>query len=764
MASYEMYYGRGQPSIDPRALVKGASVATAESSLSLAYPSSGAHSADAVHSLPPMDSLQPPMSSLDRPSESFAPEPHSDRENEAGSPPSPLRPHPTKDLFSPIDWRAKREGRFLARKTAEMICWVWFSSESPRSQATSSASAAQLFPRPAFVNFIHNVLSTTQVSQSVIVVAQYYLWKYRQKEPERQCEEGSEYRGAVAGLMMANKFLDDNTYTNKTWSEVTGIGLTDINEMEHDFLQRMNFELFVSHQSYIGWEKLLTSLVRHKEGILRRHRELHPAARRARRSKRIMRPVERARSMSPPRTPPGSSAVFVDDMSMLPQSRKRAADVVSPPPERRVKMQKTTATAYEEDFGMDGLSIANAGPTLERGFEAPVRYDQPQNLFFYALASSKEEQGRPQQYCYQPRREAQPPPPQHVHRRPAPVPAFETNDQDYPPMAHQDFPMASSSHLSSPTSRRYTLAPPRPYIKIPSHSDSLSHPSSSSHSANSLPFLIPQRSAPGPLLPPAFPRVTQSASASPLEDDVNLPPLHNVPRLVPAIPAPTPHERSTTTVYGPRHVHPAVYSNPAYESSSPMEHDGYIAPNSQGSPYSNQSTYQGSPAAYAQGSPSAYTRGSPAVYAHGSPSGYAHGSTVAYAQGLRGEYSHSSSASYPQGSPAEYMQTPSSNTSPYTSTYPQAGYQQAAAYSHDQQYDDSPYDYSYTYGTQSAQEAQGPSSYPIGHHPRYTEAVVSYGPSYAYWTPPPDAIPASFANAGPSGLAMYEDSPGPRRW
>jgi hypothetical protein len=61
---------------------------------------------------------------------------------------------------------------------------------------------------PEFVCFVQKLLETTQVSQSVIVLSLHYI--YRLKERTRLVgPSGSEYRVAVGGLMMANKFLDE---------------------------------------------------------------------------------------------------------------------------------------------------------------------------------------------------------------------------------------------------------------------------------------------------------------------------------------------------------------------------------------------------------------------------------------------------------------------------------------------------------------------------------------------------------------------------
>ena len=40
--------------------------------------------------------------------------------------------------------------------------------------------------------------------------------------------------------------LDDNTYTNKTWAEVSGITVKEIHVMEVEFLSNMRYSLLVS--------------------------------------------------------------------------------------------------------------------------------------------------------------------------------------------------------------------------------------------------------------------------------------------------------------------------------------------------------------------------------------------------------------------------------------------------------------------------------------------------------------------------------------
>jgi hypothetical protein len=70
-------------------------------------------------------------------------------------------------------------------------------------------TSLQLVATPAFVSFLQKLLETTQVSQSVIVLSLHYIHRLKEKNAYTPAQPGSEFRIAVTGLMMANKFLDE---------------------------------------------------------------------------------------------------------------------------------------------------------------------------------------------------------------------------------------------------------------------------------------------------------------------------------------------------------------------------------------------------------------------------------------------------------------------------------------------------------------------------------------------------------------------------
>ncbi|KAI0638916.1 cyclin-domain-containing protein [Trametes polyzona] len=208
------------------------------------------------------------------------------------SPSSSTQYEPPEDPFASteynLDWfgsDSHRSSRFIAEKTCEMVCYLWFStlssnhaSPSKRNRAgannqhgsfspnsNSSTATLQFSVSPAFVRFMQKVLETTQVSQSVIVLSLRYIYRLKARNPYTSGQAGSEYRVAIAALMLANKFVDDNTYTNKTWSEVSGIELSEVNRMEREFLLGIDFGLYVDKTTYESWLNLLKGLVMAKE-------------------------------------------------------------------------------------------------------------------------------------------------------------------------------------------------------------------------------------------------------------------------------------------------------------------------------------------------------------------------------------------------------------------------------------------------------------------------------------------------------------------
>ncbi|KAH8178770.1 cyclin domain-containing protein [Sarocladium implicatum] len=158
-------------------------------------------------------------------------------------------------------------GGNLAEFAAQMTCLFWFETMDGLKQAETirSRPANAAVPRlpslakpyDQFKKWVYNVLSTTQVTQNVILLALLFIYRLRRSTPQIRGRAGSEYRLLTVALMLGNKFLDDNTYTNKTWAEVSSFAVTEIHVMEVEFLSNMRYNLLTSASDWEAWlEKL----------------------------------------------------------------------------------------------------------------------------------------------------------------------------------------------------------------------------------------------------------------------------------------------------------------------------------------------------------------------------------------------------------------------------------------------------------------------------------------------------------------------------
>ncbi|OOQ82959.1 putative mucin [Penicillium brasilianum] len=150
----------------------------------------------------------------------------------------------------------------LAEFAAQMTCLFWFEKTSKlhdiedRRHSVPSL-VAEAIPTVGFQKWVASILSTTQVSQNLIILALLFIYRLKKFNSGVKGKKGSEFRLMTVALMLGNKYLDDNTYTNKTWAEVSGIAVQEIHIMEVEFLSNIRYDLFCSKEEWSQWHTKL---------------------------------------------------------------------------------------------------------------------------------------------------------------------------------------------------------------------------------------------------------------------------------------------------------------------------------------------------------------------------------------------------------------------------------------------------------------------------------------------------------------------------
>ena len=110
---------------------------------------------------------------------------------------------------------------------------------------------------PTFRKWVSQVLSSTRLPSATILLSLYYLSIRMRKLSDRagsyRPADGQIYRLLTIALLLGSKFLDDNTFINRSWSEVSGIKVAELNHLETEWLIAIKFDLHLDPKETQGF-------------------------------------------------------------------------------------------------------------------------------------------------------------------------------------------------------------------------------------------------------------------------------------------------------------------------------------------------------------------------------------------------------------------------------------------------------------------------------------------------------------------------------
>lgn len=108
----------------------------------------------------------------------------------------------------------------LADLCALVVPSIWAGAfTTPHQQHQWSSTSTKR--HESFKVFCHKVLKATQISSACVLLSLYYIHRLRSAYPAIHASIGSEVRLFTTALILANKFLDDNTFTNKVKTSIS---------------------------------------------------------------------------------------------------------------------------------------------------------------------------------------------------------------------------------------------------------------------------------------------------------------------------------------------------------------------------------------------------------------------------------------------------------------------------------------------------------------------------------------------------------------
>ncbi len=123
---------------------------------------------------------------------------------------------------------------------------------------------------PDFRKFVSQMLSSTRLPISTIFFGLHYLatrMTLLSMQKEFQYGNSQIHRMLTIALLLGSKFLDDNTFQNRSWSEVSNIPVSDLNVLELEWLTAIDWNMHIDPkdpQGFMLWFQQWGQWLEHK--------------------------------------------------------------------------------------------------------------------------------------------------------------------------------------------------------------------------------------------------------------------------------------------------------------------------------------------------------------------------------------------------------------------------------------------------------------------------------------------------------------------
>ena len=120
--------------------------------------------------------------------------------------------------------------------------------EKIKSQKKSLFTSKKI-PNISIGDYLARIKKFTNINDSTLIICLIYLDRYL-KMNKIILTEFNVHRMFFSSLLLAIKYNEDNFYTNKFYSNVSGLKCSELNKLELKFSTEIKFDLFVDKNLY----------------------------------------------------------------------------------------------------------------------------------------------------------------------------------------------------------------------------------------------------------------------------------------------------------------------------------------------------------------------------------------------------------------------------------------------------------------------------------------------------------------------------------
>ena len=193
--------------------------------------------------------LLPPIRIADRSFEDYHLHGRSNRAPSAPSVPHPKDEKAVGGVAAHLDYEMEDMVDFVS-KTAQGMYDIYASRICLADiDMTRSVLRSESPVRSDFRKYVSQILSSTRLPSSTILLGLHYLAERMtllSNSGKYNHGSGQVYRMLTTALVLGSKFLDDNTFQNRSWSEVSSIPVRELNVLEVEWLIDISWNMHIN--------------------------------------------------------------------------------------------------------------------------------------------------------------------------------------------------------------------------------------------------------------------------------------------------------------------------------------------------------------------------------------------------------------------------------------------------------------------------------------------------------------------------------------
>jgi len=112
-------------------------------------------------------------------------------------------------------------------------------------------------PKITIEDYVNRIVFHSYCSEECFVLALIYIERLIRRNQGFFVDKYNVHRLILTSVMIAAKYLDDESFNNAYYSRVGGLYLKKMNELEREFLLMINFDLLVENELFMAWNSCL---------------------------------------------------------------------------------------------------------------------------------------------------------------------------------------------------------------------------------------------------------------------------------------------------------------------------------------------------------------------------------------------------------------------------------------------------------------------------------------------------------------------------